>query len=77
MNKDQYLAEFISAFQYITILLLRTDDKYKPFQKEWEKNIKNDELWNIIRKLDMKMDNYPDELQELIVKVRKEKYGIE
>ena len=75
MKQDiELLAETISAIQYIQILLLRTDpDKYPPVH---DRPITNKELWDIISGLVPPMRELSEDLQELIIKIREEKYGI-
>lgn len=74
MDKDLLLAELIAVYQHFIILGLRTEG-IGPNTRAMD--FKNAEIMDPLGKLVPPMIELPNNIQELVIKIRKEKYNIE
>lgn len=74
MDKDLLLAELIAVYQHFTILGLRIEG-IGPNTRAMD--FKNAEIMDPLGKLVPPMIELPNNIQELVIKIRKEKYNIE
>jgi len=71
LNQTELIAELVSFHQKLIILALRSDDNYRNYR-----GVSTEEIFELEKKLNYRYLDLPKDLQDRIIEVRKEKYGI-
>jgi hypothetical protein len=71
LDQTELIAELVSFHQKLIILALRLDDNHRNYR-----GVSTEEIFELEKKLNYRYLDLPKDLQERIIEVRKEKYGI-
>lgn len=71
LDQTELIAELVSFHQKLIILALRTDDNHRNYR-----GVSTEEIFELEKKLNYRYLDLPKDLQERIIEVRKEKYGL-
>jgi hypothetical protein len=71
LDQTELIAELVSFHQKLIILALRSDDNYRNYR-----GVSTEEIFELEKKLNYRYLDLPKDLQDKIIEVRKEKYGI-